>query len=82
MNVLLGHLDFAPLLYGIVMFIGLFVMWWKLSHRRWISLTIDICVFALVFKLHGGTMAGGFSAMVAALLAGMFFPIFLGRRSS
>jgi hypothetical protein len=82
MNVLLGHLDFAPLLYGVVMFLGLLVMWWKLTHHRWLSLAIDIGVFALVFKLHGGTMAGGFSAMVAALLAGLIFPMLLGRRST
>lgn len=82
MNVLLGHLDFAPILYGLVMFLGLLVMEWKLTTGRWLGLIVDIAVFALVFKLHGGTMAGGFSAMVAALLAGLFFPILLGRRSS
>jgi len=79
MNVLLGHLDFGPTLYGVVMFLGLLVMWWKLTTRRWLGLMIDIDVFALVFKLHGGTMAGGFSAMVAALLAGLIFPMLLGR---
>ena len=82
MNVLLGHLDFAPILYGVVMFLGLLVMWWKLTHRHWLSLAIDIGVFALVFKLHGGTMAGGFSAMVAALLAGLIFPMLLRGRTS
>jgi hypothetical protein len=30
----------------------------------------------------GGTMAGVFSAMVAALLAGLIFPMLLGRRTS
>ena len=78
MNLFLSHLDFAPLLYGIVMFLGLLVMWWKLTHQRWLSLVIDIGVFALVFKLHGGTMAGGFAATVAALLAGMIIPFTLG----
>ena len=58
MNVLLGHIDFAPLMYGLVMFLGLMVMWWKLTHGRWLGLMIDIGVFALVFKLHGGTMQG------------------------
>ena len=82
MNVLLGHLDFGPILYGVVMFLGLLVMWWKFATQRWLSLAIDIGVFALVFKLHGGTMAGGFSAMVAALLAGLFFPKLIGRRKS
>ncbi|MEI6738661.1 MAG: hypothetical protein WCL29_09325 [Pseudomonadota bacterium] len=82
MNILLGHIDFAPILYGAVMFLGLLVMWWKLTSGRWLGLIIDIGVFALVFKLHGGTMAGGFSAMVAALLAGLIFPMLLGGRSS
>jgi hypothetical protein len=79
MNVLLGHIDFAPLMYGLVMFLGLMVMWWKLTHGRWLGLMIDIGVFVLVFKLHGGTMQGGFAAMVAALLAGLVFPMMLRR---
>ena len=82
MNIFLGHLNFAPLLYGAVMFLGLLVMWWKFTHCHWLSLAIDIGVFALVFTLHGGTMAGGVSAMVAALLAGLIFPILLGGRTS
>lgn len=79
MNVLLGHVDFAPMMYGLVMFLGLMVMWWKLTHGRWLGLMVDIGVFALVFKLHGGTMQGGFAAMVAALLAGLVFPMMLRR---
>ncbi|MBK7134865.1 MAG: hypothetical protein IPH73_01115 [Rhodocyclales bacterium] len=79
MNVLLGHVDFAPLMYGLVMFLGLMVMWWKLTQGRWLGLMIDIGVFAMVFKLHGGTMQGGFAAMVAALLAGLVFPMMLRR---
>lgn len=79
MNIALGHIDFAPLIYGIIMFIGIAVMCWKLTHGRWLSLVIDIAVFALVFKLHGGTMAGGFAAMVAALLAGLFLPLMVRR---
>lgn len=74
MNVLLGHIDFMPLIYGVLMFIGIAVMWRKLVSGRWLSLIIDISVFALVFRLHGGTMAGGFAAMIAALLAGIFLP--------
>ena len=79
MNVLLMHMDWGPFIYGILMFTGLLVMYYKLIHGRWFSLIIDIVVFALVFKLHGGTMAGGFSAMIAALLAGMIFPFMLRR---
>lgn len=79
MNVLLSHIDFGPLLYGVVMFIGLWVMYYKLASGRWLSFFIDVAVFALVFKLHGGTMAGGFSAMIAALLAGLVFPMLIRR---
>lgn len=79
MNVALGHFDFGPLIYGVIMFLGILVMWWKLTRGHWLSLVIDIAVFALVFKLHGGTMAGGFAAMVAALLAGMLLPLMLRR---
>lgn len=75
MNIGLGHIDFGPVLYGFIMFIGITVMWFKLTSGRWLSLMIDIGVFTLVFNLHGGTMAGGFAAMIAALLAGMFLPL-------
>jgi hypothetical protein len=81
MNVLLGHFDFTPLIYGVVMFLGLLIMWWKLTSGRWLGLVIDLAVFSLVFLLHGGTMAGGFSAMVAALLAGVIFPMMMGRQT-
>ena len=73
----ISHIDLGPLFYGLVMFLGIAVMWWKLTTGRWVGLAIDIGVFGLVFKLHGGTMAGGFAAMVAALLAGMLLPMFL-----
>ena len=76
MGVFLSHLDLMPLLYGILMFVGLCIMWHKLVSGRWLSLIIDISVFTLVFWLHGGSMRGGFSAMIAALLAGLIFPLF------
>lgn len=79
MNIALGHIDFAPLIYGVIMFLGIAVMWWKLTHGNWLSLSIDIVVFALVFKLHGGSMSGGFAAMVAALLAGLLLPLMVRR---
>ena len=61
------------------MFVGIAVLWFKLSTGRRPSLMIDIGVFTLVFSLHGGTMAGGFAAMIAALLTGMFLPL-MGRK--
>lgn len=74
MNMFLAHIDFMPIVYGVVMFIGLAVLFRKLVTGRIISLGIDIAVFWFVFALHGGSMTGGFSAMVAALLAGITFP--------
>ena len=70
----LGHIDVGPLLYGVVIFFGLYSMWWKLTHGRLLGFVVELAVFILVFKLHGGTMAGGFAATVAALLAGLILP--------
>jgi hypothetical protein len=74
MNILLSHIDFMPVVYGLIMFLGIYVMFYKLTHGKFASLFIDIIVFWLVFTLHGGSMSGGFSAMIAALLAGVTFP--------
>ena len=70
----LAHVDAMPLIYGIVIFLGLFSMWRKFVTFRWFSLIIEVGVFILVFKLHGGTMAGGFAATIAALLMGVVIP--------
>ncbi len=77
MDIFLRHLDLGPLLYGLIMFVGLSVVWWKITRGMWLSVAIDIAVFVVVFKLHGGTMQGGFAAMIAALLAGLVFPMML-----
>jgi hypothetical protein len=74
----LSHFDFMPLIYGLIMYLGIYVMWYKAVSGKWLSLLIDIVVFTVVFKLHGGSMAGGFSAMVASLLAGITFPYMIG----
>lgn len=73
----LGHVDMGPLLYGVVIFLGLYSMWWKLTHGRLLGFIVELTVFILVFKLHGGTMAGGFAATVAALIAGVVIPFTL-----
>lgn len=70
----IAHIDVMPLLYGVVMFIGIWSMWRKLVSARFIALIIEVAVFFLVFKLHGGTMSGGFAAMTAALIAGFVLP--------
>ncbi len=73
----LGHIDIGPLTYGIVIFLGLYSMWWKLTHGRLLGFIVELVVFVVVFKLHGGTMAGGFAATVAALIAGVVIPFTL-----
>lgn len=79
MNVNLLHGDILPLVYGVIMFLGILTMFVKFLWGKWLSLFIDVAVFSLVFQLHGGSMAGGFAAMIAALLAGLIFPFFLRR---
>lgn len=76
------HLDIMPLVYGLVIFIGLWSMWAKLVSGKLTAFAIEGVVFWLVFSLHGGTMAGGFAAAIAALLAGFVFPRMLGRKTS
>ena len=44
MNVSLTHFDLGPLFYGVVMFLGIAIMWWKLSTGRWLGLVVDVCV--------------------------------------
>ena len=75
----LAHMDMEPLVYGLVIFLGLLSMWYKLTRGKFVSLTIEVLIFVLVFQLHGGTMSGGFAATIAALLAGTIFPLFLRR---
>jgi hypothetical protein len=68
----LGHLDLGPLFYGLVIFVGLWSMWAKLTSWRIGSFLAEAFVFYLVFKLHGGTLAGGLAATVASLLTGAY----------
>ena len=60
----LGHIDMMPLVYGVIMFLGIWSMWHKWQTRKFFGLFIEASVFTLVFSLHGGTMSGGFAAMV------------------
>lgn len=70
MGLNLSHIDLSPLFYGVIMFLGVWSMWHKLVNGRLKAFIIEVGVFTLVFVLHGGTMGGGFAAMIAALIAG------------
>ena len=78
----LFHGSLEPLIYGLIIFLGIFSIWYKLTHGKWLAAAIEISVFILVFKLHGGTMNGGFAATVAALISGVVLPAFLPRNQS
>lgn len=69
----LGHIDMMPLFYGVIMFFGMWSLYHKIKTIQIIGFIIELTVFVVVFALHGGTMTGGFAAMIAALLAGFFF---------
>lgn len=77
MNLSIFHGDLLPLGYGIIMMLGLLSTLIKFKMGWYTSLFLDVAVFILVFWLHGGTMAGGFAAMTAALLSGLIFPLIL-----
>ena len=81
MNVALLHGSMEPIIYGVIIFLGIASIWWKVTHHSWLAAIIENTVFVLVFKLHGGTMSGGFAATVAALLAGIILPFFVRRRA-
>ena len=74
------HGSFEPIIYGVVIFLGLYSMWYKISRGKFLAFVIEVFVFILVFKLHGGTMAGGFAATIAALLSGLIIPMTLHRK--
>lgn len=76
MDIFLGHLDYTPIFYGVIMFFGIWSVYHKFTTWNVRGFLIEAGVFMLVFTLHGGTMSGGFAAMTCALLAGFV----LGRR--
>ena len=80
MNVFLAHIDFMPLVYGVIMFIGLAYTWNKFWSGKFVSVGLDMAVFWLVFSMHGHSMTGGFAAMIAAALSSLCFP-YIARRA-
>jgi len=75
------HGSFEPLIYGLIIFLGLYSMWHKITRGKFLAFMVEVTVFIIVFKLHSGTMNGGFAATVAALLAGQIMPRSLSRKN-
>jgi hypothetical protein len=75
MNVLLAHLGFEPVFYGIVLALGFTILYikWTLGWIK--SFILDIVMFSIVFYLHGGSMTGGMAAAVCALVLSITFPL-------
>ena len=70
----IAGLDTTPIVYGVVIFVGLASIWYKLTTRRYTAFLLETGVFSLVFWLHGGSMNGGFAAAIAAMLSGLILP--------
>ena len=75
MTMTLLHGSMEPLVYGLVIFLGLMSMTWKLRSGKWLAFFAEVFVFWLVFSLHGHSMTGGFAATIASLLAGITIPL-------
>jgi len=75
------HGSFEPLAYAIAITLGLVSMAWKIKRGLWAAFITELGVFILIFKLHGGSMTGGFAATIAALLCGIIIPWMFRRKS-
>ena len=68
----LGHVDLMPLFAGLVYALGIFSVWRKFKTHRYFGAVAELSIFVLLMKLHGGTLAGGVGATIAALIVGTF----------
>jgi len=69
----------TPLFYGILIFVNLAILLNKITNGKYLSFMIDVGVFWLVLSAHGHSMTGGFAAIVASTLSGIFFPLMIRR---
>lgn len=72
-----GHVDAAPLFYGLLLAIGILSMLNKLLSADWLTLAVEVIVFWIVFSMHKGTLTGGMSAAICALIVGLVFKRFV-----
>jgi hypothetical protein len=68
MGIALFHGDFAWLLGGLVVFIGLMVFMIKIARGHIGSVLISAAVWYFVYSIHAGSNSGIMTATVAALL--------------
>jgi len=65
------------LFYGVILAIGIFSMLRKLMRFELLTFTVEVAVFYIVFSMHKGTLTGGMSAAVCALIVGLLFKRFV-----
>ena len=68
----IGHIDMLPLVCGLVYFIGIWSIWAKFKRGMILTGLFELAVFVLLFKMHGGSVAGGTGATIASILVGIF----------
>ena len=71
----LGHLNLGPIIYGLLIAAGMLLVIGKLFSGHWISAAIDIAVFILIFKMHGGSVSGNMAAVIAAPIVSLGVPL-------
>ena len=72
-----SHIDAGPLFYGLLLALGIFSMLHKVRTYQWLVLAVEIATFYVVFSMHKGTLTGGMSAAVCALIVGLAFKRFM-----
>lgn len=77
MGAFFGHIDAAPLFYGVLLAVGIFSMLRKMLTFDFFTLAVEVVVFYVVFSMHKGTLTGGMSAAICALIVGLFFKMFI-----
>jgi len=77
MNVLLSHVSLEPLFYGVLLAAGVFSILSKLLRGQFFVLAVEVITFFVVFSMHKGTLTGGLSAAICALIVGLLIKPFL-----
>ena len=72
MPVFLAHSDFAWVIGGVVVFVGLMVFIIKLARGHLLSTLVSAVVWIFVYSLHRGSNVGIMTATLAALLFDIF----------
>jgi len=79
MNMFVTLMNMEPVVYGGLMFIALMVLLLKAWLEHYVAIAADVAVFVVMFLIHGGTLTGGLSAAVTAMLFSIASFTFLRR---